>query len=203
MTSFTYPDRGVIGRKGWVLKIWQNQLLRRTIVGVAMALMVGTVSYLYVFGQKAKTTPAKIIPDHVDIQVKNVVYTDIGAEGVKWEVRADLGTYLKKEEKALFDNVTITLILADGRVFKMTGDKGVLGTESKNMDLSGHVTIVSQGGDKITMDDLHYTEKDKSFKTHSMVVQENDRMKIRGRGMVLSLKTQQLKILSDVKALIK
>ena len=185
------------------MKIWQSLWFRRVIIGVVLAVMAGVASYLYVMGQKGKVAPAKIIPDHVDIQVKNVVYTDVGAEGTKWEVRADLGTYLRDEKKALLDKVTITLILSDGRIFKMTGDKGVLGTESKDMDISGHVTIVSQNGDRITMDDLHYAEKDKNFRTDSVVVQENDRMKIKGRGMVLSLKTQQLKLLSDVKALIK
>lgn len=185
------------------MKIWQSLWFRRVIVGIVVAVMAGAALYFYAEGQKKKAAPVKLIPDHVDIQVKDVVYSDVGADGTKWEVRADLGTYLKNEKKALLDNVTITLIRSDGRVFKMTGDKGVLGTESKDMDISGHVTIVSQDGDRITMDDLHYTENDKMFRTNSVVVHENSRMKIKGRGMVMSLQEQRLKLLSDVKALFK
>lgn len=189
--------------EGRILKIWRHQWFRHAVVVILIATMAGMAAFLYQRGQKAKTAPLNVIPDHVDVQVKNVVYTDVGSEGAKWEVRADAGTYVRNEHKALFDKVTVMLVLSDGRVFKMTGDKGVLGTESKDMDISGHVTIVSREGDRITMDDLHYTDKDRSFRTNSVVVQENDRMKIQGRGMVLSLKTQQLKILSNVKALIK
>jgi len=185
------------------LKIWRRQWFRHAVVVILIALMAGMAAFLYMTGRQAKTTPLKVIPDHVDIQVKNVIYTDVGAEGAKWEVRADLGTYVRSEQKVLLDKVTVMLVLSDGRVFKLTGDKGVLGTESKNMDISGHVTIVSQEGDRITMDDLRYTDKDRSFRTDSVVVQENARMRIQGRGMVLSLKTRQLKILSNVKALIK
>jgi lipopolysaccharide export system protein LptC len=53
------------------------------------------------------------------------------------------------------------------------------------------------------MDELHYTDKDKTFRTDSAVTQENDRMKLTGKGMILSLATRELRLLSAVKALIR
>jgi LPS export ABC transporter protein LptC len=168
---------------------------------VTVVIVIGVITVMTLMKyQKGAGTPLKIIPDHVDIQVKNVVYTDVGAEGAKWEVRADAATYLRKENKALFDKVKVTMVLTDGRTFVMTGDKGIVGTESKDMHISGHVTILSDNGDRIKMDELHYTDRDKVFKTDSMVLHENSRMTLQGKGMVLSLLTKELKLLSSVKA---
>jgi LPS export ABC transporter protein LptC len=176
----------------------------RLVAVFAVILVITVVTVMMLLKeQKSTLTPLKIIPDHVDIQVKNVVYTDVGAEGTKWEVRAGTATYLRKEGKALFEKVKVTLILTDGRRFVMTGDKGVVSTESKNMDIFGHVTILSDDGDKINMDELHYTERDRIFKSNSFVYHENARMKIQGKGMVLSLATRELRLLSAVEATTK
>jgi LPS export ABC transporter protein LptC len=172
-------------------------------IAVLVLLLAGVVALLYVKGKTPKTTPLKIIPDHVDIQVKDIVYTDVGADGTKWEVRADTGVYLRKENRALFDNVRVTLALPDGRTFIMKGDSGILGTESKDMSLAGNVVLVSDRGDRITMEDLRYTAKDRSMRTDSLVVQENERMRLQGRGMVLSLARRELTLLANVRALIK
>ncbi len=166
--------------------------------------MAAALSAMFLMtGKKLKTAPLKIIPENVDVQVKNVVYTDVGAEGTKWELIADTGTYLKKENKALFDRVRVKLVLSDGQTMLMTGDKGIFGTESKNVDISGHVVIITDKGDRITMDELHYTDADKTFRTDSKVFHENNRMKLEGKGMNLSLITREMKLMSAVKAFIK
>lgn len=171
---------------------------------VAVVLITAAVVVVAVLReQTAKPALVKNIPDHVDVQVKNVIYTDVGADGTKWEVRADTGTYFRQQGQALFDKVTIKLVMSDGRTFVLTGDKGMLGTEDKNMDVSGHVVIVSDQGDRITMDDLHYNDKKRIFTTDSVVHHENGRMKLQGKGMVMSMVTKEMRLLSDVKALMK
>jgi LPS export ABC transporter protein LptC len=185
------------------MKIWRRKSVRVAgLIMIALAIVaIGTIFLLK--DQSSTKTSLKIIPDNVDIQVKNVVYTDVGAEGTKWEVKADLGTYEKKEKKVLLDKVNAKLVLSDGKTYTMTGDKGTFGTETKNMDIWGHVTILSDQRDRIIMDELHYTDKDKTFRTDSVVTQENDRMKLTGKGMILSLATRELRLLSTVKALIR
>ncbi|MDQ5986786.1 MAG: Lipopolysaccharide export system protein LptC [Syntrophus sp. SKADARSKE-3] len=185
------------------MKIWRRKSVRVAgIIVIVLAIVaIGTIFWLR--SQSPTKAFLKIIPDNVDIQVKNVVYTDVGAEGTKWEVRADLATYQKNEKKVLLDKVNAKLVLSDGKTYTMTGDKGAFGTETKNMDIWGHVTILSDQRDRIEMNELHYTDKDKTFRTDSTVTQENDRMRLTGKGMILSLITRELRLLSAVKALIR
>ena len=201
--SFTYRRGGAIWDLGEGLSIWHKRSIKVTVAIGFILLIAALAAVVYVRGQKAKTGSLKIIPDHVDIQVKNVVYTDVGSDGVKWEVKADTATYLRKEGRALFDRVTVKMVLPSGRTFTVKGDKGVLGTESKNMDLAGHVVVLSDQGDRITMDDLHYRDAEKVFKTDSQVFHENDSMKVQGKGMVIYLTTREMKLLSAVRATTK
>jgi LPS export ABC transporter protein LptC len=142
----------------------------------------------------------KILSENVDLQVRDVLYTDVGDSGMKWEIMADTAKYMKNENLAVFDNVRIKVVMPDGKTFAMTGKSGRMNTETKNMEISGNVNIVSDRGDRLTTDILKYSGSEKRFFTDSPVVMENPRMQVRGTGMTLSLKDQDVSLLSKVKA---
>lgn len=142
----------------------------------------------------------QIMAENVDLQVQNVTYTDVGSSGEKWEVKADKARYMRHEKIALFDKVAVTLILADGQTFHLTGDQGRLKTDLKDMDITGHVVIVSDRGDRFTTDHLRYVHAEKKIFTTDPVYMENDRIRIRGVGLTLRLDSRDLKLSSRVEA---
>ncbi len=142
----------------------------------------------------------KIMSDRVDLQVRNVFYTEVGDSGMKWEIRADAAQYQKKENLALFDKLAVKLITKDGRTFVMTGDHGRVNTESKDMEIEGHVSIVSENGDRFLTDRLRYRNVDKVIETDRPVTMENEGLRISGVGMVASLEGRKVTILSQVRA---
>jgi len=142
----------------------------------------------------------KILSDGIDLQVKDVLYTDVGDSGIKLEIKADTAKYLRSEKLALFENVNIKVILKDGRNYVMTGDNGRLNTDTKDMEITGNVSILSGQGEHMTMDNLKYEHSAQRFYTDSEVLAETSKMRLRGTGMSLSLKEQDLSLLSKVKA---
>jgi hypothetical protein len=60
-------------------------------------------------GRSSKNQLLNILSDKVDLQVKNVLYTDVGASGVKWEIKADSAKYVKNENLVLFDRIRVKL----------------------------------------------------------------------------------------------
>jgi LPS export ABC transporter protein LptC len=64
-----------------------------------------------------------IMSDKVDLQVKNVHYTDVGASGMKWEINAESAKYVKNENLVLFDRIRVKLVTSEGRTLVMTGIK--------------------------------------------------------------------------------
>ena len=107
----------------------------------------------------------KIMSDRVDLQVRDVHYTEVGDSGMKWEIRADTARYQKKENLALFEKLAVKLVMKDGKTFVMTGDHGRLNTESKDMEIEGNVGIVSENGDRFKTDRLRYRNADKVIET--------------------------------------
>lgn len=142
----------------------------------------------------------KILPDHVDLQIKDFIYTEVGAANSKWEVKAQTAQYNKKQNLALFDQVQIKLTTAEKKVYVMTGDKGQMLTDKKDIEIKGNVIIVSDSGDHFTTDYLKYSDAEKKFYTDAPVIMENKRMKIKGIGLTLFINTGELNLSSSVKA---
>ena len=124
----------------------------------------------------------KIMSDRVDLQVRNVHYTEVGDSGMKWEITADTARYQKKENLALFDKLTVRLVMKDGKTFVMTGDQGRFNTESRDMEIEGNVGIVSENGDRFATDRLRYRNADKVIETDRPVVDGKQKRPGQRRG---------------------
>ena len=175
---------------------------RRTLFIVVFLAIAVTVAGIVIIGMLKEQGKAllKVMSDRVDLQVRNVHYTEVGDSGMKWDIRADAARYQKKENLALFDNLTVKLVMKDGKTFVMNGDHGRLNTESKDMEIEGNVGIVSENGDRFATDRLHYRNADKVIETDRPVAMENESVNITGVGMVVSLEGKNVAILSQVRA---
>jgi len=155
---------------------------------------------------KMRTSPKtllRVLPDNVDLQLKNVHYTETGNSDAKWEIKADTARYLKKESLILFDKVNVTMEAKGGKTFVMTGDRGQLNTDTKDIEVAGNIEIVSDNGNRFTTDHLSYSHGDKKLHTNSAILMENPRMQVKGVGMSLFLRSEELKLFSRVSALVK
>lgn len=178
---------------------------KKVIIIAALCLAVISVvsGILYRMSEKKpQKTLMKIMADSVDLQVVNVHYTEATNEGVKWEIKADSAQYRKKENLAVFKNPDIKLIMPSGRVFVMTGNEGMVHQDSKDMEISGNINLVSNNGDQFKTERLSYSGSEKRCYTHAPVTLKNSRIQIDANGMSLSLKDEHLTLFSGVKALL-
>ena len=71
------------------------------ILGFTLLVILAAIALLAINFYKASPgTLLKVMADNVDLQVRNVIYTDVGHSGEKWEIRADTARYSKKENLA-------------------------------------------------------------------------------------------------------
>ncbi len=175
---------------------------RRTLLIAALFVAVLSVATIFVIGMRKEPGKAllKVMSDRVDLQVRNVHYTEVGDSGMKWDITADTARYQKKEDLAIFDKLVVKLVMKDGKTFVMTGDHGRLNTESRDMEIEGNVSIVSENGDRFATDRLHYRNADKVIETDRPVAMENKNIHVSGVGMVVSLEGKKIAILSEVRA---
>jgi LPS export ABC transporter protein LptC len=176
---------------------------KTTIISIVIICLAAAVIIAVILIRSGSAKPKnilKILPDHVDLQIKDFIYTEVGEANSKVEVKADTAQYYKKQNLALFDKVQIRLTTQDGKVFVMTGDKGRMLTDKKDIEVKGNVVIISETGDRFTTDHLNYTDNGKKFYTDAPVTVESKNMKIKGVGLTLHMNSGELNLTSAVKA---
>ena len=98
---------------------------RKVIVVLVMAVLVIAAVIIVIGVKRSPEKPLlKIMSDKVDLQVRNVHYTEVGDSGMKWEVTADTARYQRQDNLAFFDKITVRLVMKDGRSLVITGDRG-------------------------------------------------------------------------------
>jgi len=147
-----------------------------------------------------KAAVIKVLPNEADVRIQDFVYTEVGQENIKWEVKAKTAQYQKKLNLALFDHVQIKLTTQEGKVFYMTGDEGRMRTDTKDVEIKGHVVVTSDTGDKFTTDHLNYSDSQKKIYTDAPVTMEGRKMKIQGVGLSILMDKGELLLSSEVKA---
>jgi LPS export ABC transporter protein LptC len=182
------------------LKMMKTKRKMALIVAVPVVIVSVAVLIVIFLREAPEKTLLKIMSDRVDLQVKDVRYTEVDDSGMKWEIRADTARYQKKENLALFEKVTVRLVMKDGRVFEMNGDHGRFNSQSRDMEIDGNVGIVSENGDRFSTDKLLYRDAPRLVETDSPVVMENGSIRISGMGMILAMDEKKVTILSQVRA---
>ena len=180
------------------MKLSKKTMIISSIVVVLIAILITAVAIIKINVNKPRNL-LKALPD-VDLKIKGFVYTEVGEANIKWEVTAETATYNKKQNLAVFDRVQIKLTTSDGKVFIMKGDKGLMFTDTKNIEIKDNVVIISDAGDRFSTDHLSYSDAEKKFYTDAPVTMENERMKITGVGLTLFMNTGELNLSSMVKA---
>jgi len=175
----------------------------KTVLLAAVILTLALVAaVLYRGGQRAEETQTglKIIDDNVDLYIRDVHFTEVGDSGNRLEINADSATFHRKENLARFDRVRMKLILPDGKTYELTADRGQLRTDLKDVEIEGNVVILSNRGDRFTTDRLKYSDGEKKIHTEDPVTLSNQRFEMKGKGMVLLLKSEHVTIAGGIKA---
>ena len=175
---------------------------RKTVLIVVILAAVLATAAIITFNipKEPENALLKVLSDQVDLQVRNVRFTDVGDSGMKWEIVADTARYQKTDNLVFLEKLTIKLVTKDGRVFTMTGDQGKLNTESRDMEIEGNVNIVSDNGDRFKTDHLRYLNAGKLIQTEGSVMIENKSLRLSGVGMNLYLEEKRIALLSQVRA---
>lgn len=159
-------------------------------------------AWFYKGGQaKEQAQPGlKIIDDKVDLFIRDVHYTEVGDSGNRLEINADSATFLKKENQARFDRVRMKLILPDGKTYELAADRGSLRTDLKDVEIEGNVVILSNRGDRFATNRLKYSDSEKKIYTEDPVTISNPRFEMKGKGMVLLLKSEHVTMAGGIRA---
>jgi LPS export ABC transporter protein LptC len=142
----------------------------------------------------------KALSETADLQVRDVRFTEVGDSGIKWEVTAEKALYKKEDQLAIFEKIAAKVVMKDGTTYHMTGDKGTLKTDSRDLHIDGNVVIVSETGDRFTTRSLRYRNASRIIETDDPVEMESGSIRVNGVGMVFPLDENRISLLSKIRA---
>ena len=181
-----------------VHQFWQRIRLIRWLLFLAMA---GAVVAIFV-GLKVRsateTLPAiaaELTSEDGNLTLKNFEYRDVKQGNSRWTVWADTATYFEERKETELDQVRAVFFLKNGGQVDLLGDKGVLHTDTNNMEIRGNVGVTFGKGYKLTTDRLLYDRDKKLIYTDAQVVLTGPRITTKGRGMRLEIENKSVSIL--------
>lgn len=149
--------------------------------------------------QKTPETLSESLPKDVDI-VLNDVHHESTRHGIKeWAMDAGRAVYLNSENKVLFEDISATFFLKDGGTVLLTGQEGVLNTETQDMDITGNVVALGRGYE-IRTEALSYRhQKGIIYSTVPFLI-VGSTMQLAGHGMQFDFDSGKLSVQEKVKA---
>ena len=146
----------------------------------------------------------RLPPKGVDMQIGDIHYEQTDKNASKeWELDAKSAQYFKGENKIVLQSIELTFFSDEGKVYKLTADDGELYTDSKDVNVSGNVVVLTEEGYHVRANSFKYSAEERKIFTNDRVSLRSKELVMTGKGMVVDLEEEKLYILEEVKALEK
>ncbi len=167
-------------------------------------LLIGGVVLLRVWiNLKWKAAREKDIPKvstlSADMQMEKVRFVEDKHGRKTWELEAKSAEQYQDQNIVTLEDVKVTFYSKDGRIFIVTGNQAKVNQDSKDLELTGDVTLSSSDGYRLKTYSISYRNSEKRVTSADPVVMEGELIRLVGKGMLVDLESKTFKVLSDVK----
>jgi LPS export ABC transporter protein LptC len=151
MTKFFKRSKG---------KIKQNKPIKFILFFIIL-LAIGIVLGVFI-GYRTISNPQEMILQAVQndasISVENVTQTSIKNGLKEWRLKAASADFMEQDKQAVFNALSVTFFMRNGKTVRISAEKGYLNTESRDIKAAGNV-VADDGTMKFQADTLSYTNK--------------------------------------------
>lgn len=181
-----------------VEQFWQRIRLIRWLLFLAMtgaiiAIFVGLK--MHSATESLPAIAAQLASEDGNLTLNNFEYQDVNRGHARWTVWAAKATYFEDRKESVLDQVRAIFFLKNGDQVELVGDKGVLHTDTNNMEISGNVGVTYGKDYKLTTDRLLYNRDKEIIYTDAQLVLEGQGFTTKGQGMRLEIEKKFVSIL--------
>lgn len=178
-----------------------KQVLAITILASTVALVAVIVS------KQQRTTPSATVPHttspNVDMSMKQVSFSEMRDNATLWNLVAEQADYDK--EPGVVHLTTVRLETFEGKTggVVITSQTGRYQESKRLVTMEGAVHAVTRKGMIFDTDLLEYLPATGMLTTSNPVSVQDGRLRLKARGMEASLKTEQVRFLSQVNSVVE
>ncbi len=134
-----------------------------------------------------------------DMRLEKIRFVEDKHGQKTWELEAKSIQHFQDQNLMILEDVKVTVYLKEGRILTLTGKKGKVHQETKDMELMGDVLLTSSDGYRLKTHSLSYHHRDKIVKSSDPVEIEGEQLRLTGKGMRVEMENKIFKVLSQVK----
>ena len=149
-----------------------------------------TVFFKYRNGIEISDRTGAVIPDKANISIGRAHQTAT-RNGIKeWSLDAASADYMTEKNQAVFKDLSLTFFLKDRTKVYVTADRGLLKTDSNDMEISNNV-VVKYSRYKLRCESLYYEHKKRIIVANVPVNITGDSFQLVADAMSLDLNTNK------------
>jgi LPS export ABC transporter protein LptC len=168
-------------------------------LGLGVILLIIAFYLLRLDDIDVQETLVEQITDGEGIKLQDIEYKQDDPErGIKWILRAKEVNVTENNKFVTFSDFKLRLDPADKPSLSLKGDKGEYSRESGEIELTGDLEGVSDNGYTIRSEKVFINEKTGKLSSNGPVKIFGSFFSVEGLGFTADLKTESIKILSDV-----
>lgn len=176
-----------------------------TFVVVFISVVVGVLVHR---ARTPRALPIEPSATNADYRLKQVHLQEQGRDGSRWQLDAEYSETFEEQNKTTMKKVTIKVDQPSKgqeppRSWTVTGDEGDMNQETKDVDLRGHVVLISSEGLRLETDRLHWDAAGQRAWTDEAVTIYRSGAVVRGTGFESRVAEEVSSIKGRVRATFK
>ena len=171
------------------------------ILGCVVLFLAAVTGLLLSKARGPKLQPPEPAPSKADYRIKEVHLQEENRGRASWQLDAEYGEIFEDQGKTVMKKVIIR-INEPARAWTVSGDEGELLRDTKDVELRGHVVVVSSDGLRMETTRLNWAAKEQRVWTDEPVTIWRAGVVVRGQGFESRVKEEATTIKGRVRATI-
>jgi LPS export ABC transporter protein LptC len=134
-----------------------------------------------------------------DMRLEKIRFVEDKHGQKTWELEAKSIQQYQNQNIMELEDVKVIVYMEGGRSFVISGNRGKVHQDSKDMELVGDVLLTSSDGYRLKTHSVSYHHSERKVTTSDPVEIEGKEIQLVGRGMLVDMEAKILKVLSQVK----
>lgn len=143
--------------------------------------------------------PPNISTGGAEMRLEKIRLTEDKDGRKTWELEAKSIDQYQERNIILLEEVRVTYYTKDGKVVFISGDRGEVNPDSKDMRLTGNVLLSLNDSYSLKTNSISYQHSSRKVITPDLVEMEGKHIRMEGRGMWIDMEAKKFKILGEVK----
>jgi LPS export ABC transporter protein LptC len=141
----------------------------------------------------------KISAEGADVRLEKIRFVEDKHGEKTWELEAKSIQQYQDKNFMELEDVKVTVYMEGGRTVTISGNKGKVHQDSKDMELVGNVLLTSSDGYRLKTHSVSYHHSERKVTTPDLVEIEGKEIQLVGTGMFVDMEAKTIKVLNQVK----